>query len=137
MANPSAARPPVWRQVLAAFLLIAAIGLIAWSFILPGASNQRAAWSQEQARDYQAAAIKLHGLSHEFAHESREGNEEALRPELDKAQAEYDALRIQLESAMARPQRIAWILRFGGVLLAVGGAAILLLLPAPGHDQES
>jgi Flp pilus assembly protein TadB len=137
MANASRARKPAWRQVLAAVLLIAAIGLIGWSFVLPSASSRRAAWSQEQALEYQAASIKLHSLSHEFAHEARKGNEEALRPALDKADAEFEALRAELESAMGRPRRVVWLLRFGGVLLAAGGAAILFLLPPPDHDQES
>ena len=110
-----------WQQVLAALLLAGGLALVAWSFIWSNISTRSAAWSQEQAREYQATSIKLHGLSHQFAHEAQRGNEASVRAELDAAQAEYDVLRGQLESAMAWPSRIALAVRIGGLLLIVTG----------------
>ncbi len=136
MPSPEPAKSPVWGQVLSGVLLLSGIGLIAWSLILPALSNGRRSWSQEQARQYQMTAIRLHGLSHDMVHAAEQGSEEATRAELDKAQTEYDLLRRQLESAMARPRYIAWLLQIGGVLLAAAGVTGLFLLRASArlHD---
>jgi hypothetical protein len=112
-------------EVIAGLLLASGLALVAWSFIWTSVSGRPAGWSQEQAREYQAASAKLHGLSHEYVHESERGNEGAVRAELEQAQAEYDVLRGQLESAMHRPRRIALVMRFGGLLLIVIGAVSL------------
>ena len=126
-----------WQQVLAALLLAGGLALVAWSFIWSNISTRSAAWSQEQAREYQATSIKLHGLSHKFAHESQRGNEASVRAELDAAQAEYDVLRGQLESAMAWPSRIALAVRIGGLLLVVTGGVSLYFAPPVQHPDNS
>jgi hypothetical protein len=134
--------PPVnkfgWPQSLAAVLIVIGLATIAASFVLPAASSRRAAWSDEQAKQYQAASIKLHSLSHEAVHaeESHDDESEAIQGELKKAQAEFDALRGDLESAMGRPKRLAWLLRVGGVLLVLGASAAIYRLPAPEPDED-
>jgi type II secretory pathway pseudopilin PulG len=118
------------RSVLAAMLLLAGIAAVVSSFIVGRSqSAARAAWTQQQAHDYQASAIKLHGLSHEFAHAAERGEQAAVQSELDKAQSEYNALRTKLESAMGRPTRIAWLLRIGGVVLIAASVGILFVVP--------
>src|SRR5687767_6464921 len=106
-----------WSRSLAAVLIVIGLAMIVASFVLPVASSRRAAWSDEQARQYQAASIKLHSLAHEAVHAAESNGDAAVQGELKKAQAEYDVIRGELESAMGRPKRLAWLLRIGGVLL--------------------
>jgi hypothetical protein len=114
-----------WQPLSAVLLVIAGLALIASSFIWPIVSTSVSGWTQEQALQYQAASARLHSLSHEFAHAAQQGNDQTLQTELDKTQAEYEVLRSQLESAMDRPRRVAWLLRLGGLLLAGVGVANL------------
>ncbi len=125
-----------WPQSLAAVLIVIGPAMIAASFVLPVAPSRRAGWSDEQARQYQAASIKLHSLSHEAAHAAESNGDAAVQGELKKAQTEYDVLRGELESAMGWPKRLAWLLRFGGVLLVLGGGAVLYYLPPPSRDED-
>jgi hypothetical protein len=124
-----------WPAALAALLLALGIGAIGLSFTRHVDTSGRIAWSQDEARQYQAAAKKLHGLSHEFVHASQRADGPEVRAELHKAQAEYDALRTQLESAMARPWYIALLLRVGGVLLMLGAAFCLFLQPGSNRSR--
>ena len=110
------------RHVLAAIMLAVGIGAAVLSFAWTSISSGRSKWSNEQARKYQTAAAKLHGLSHEYAHQAREGNERGIRDRLAKAQAEYESLHALLESAIARPKQVAWALRVVGILLMAAGA---------------
>lgn len=136
MTRHEPANTLAWRSVTAVVLLVAGLGFIAWSFIVANVSTGHAAWSQEQAREYQAASSKLHSLSHEFALAAQSGNEPTVRDELRRAKSEYDELRGQLEIAMARPGRIAFWLRFAGLLLiAVGAVGLYWVRPGyPGPD---
>jgi len=104
--------------------------------VLPSKASRRGAWSDDQAKQYQASAIKLHGLSHEVAH-AKSDQEAAVRKELKAAQAEYDVLRGDLESALGRPQRLAWVLRFGGLLFVMVGGGLLFMLPESNRDEST
>jgi hypothetical protein len=118
-------RPSInWTQVCSSLLILGGMFLIAWSFLRSGESSSRAAWSLEQAIKYQDASVKLHGLSHEMVH-ATEIEKNTLQPQLDKAQHEYDALRTQLESAMARPRWVAWLIRISGMLMLAAGGSVL------------
>jgi hypothetical protein len=125
-----------WPQALSILLLLVGAGLVVWSFVQSSLPRARAAWTQEQADQYQATAVKLHGLSHEAIHASGSPKEIEVKAELEKAQAEYDVLRTQLESAIARPKRIAWIVRIAGILIMAAGAGVLFL-PLHEVDHES
>jgi hypothetical protein len=118
-----------WPQALSILLLVIGAGFVVWSFVKPSLSSARAAWTQEHADAYQVTAIKLHGLAHEAIHATGSAKEREVKAELEKAQAEYDVLRTQLESAIARPNRIAWMLRIGGILLMAAGAGVLYRAP--------
>jgi hypothetical protein len=135
MTRREPADSPAWRSLIAIILLISGLGSIAWSFIALNVSTGRTAWSEEQAREYQAASSRLHSLSHQFAQQANRGNETVAR-QLKQAEADYDSLRGQLESAMARPQRIAILLRVAGLLLlVVGGACLYFGRPEPGGGK--
>ena len=130
-----------WPQSLAAILMVLGLAATVASFLLPTSSTRRAAWSDAQARKYQAASIKLHSLSHEAAHiDEASGHTSkehaAVHDELAKAQVEYDVLRGELDSALGRPKRLAWLLRTGGILALVFGGAIIYLLPPPATDDD-
>jgi hypothetical protein len=127
-------RAPIdWPHALSVLLLLIGAGLVIWSFVKPSLASARAAWSQEQADAYQESASKLHGLAHEAIHAAGSEKERGIKADLEKAQAEYNILRSQLETAMARPNRVAWILRIAGILVMAAGAGVLYL---PLHEQK-
>jgi hypothetical protein len=137
MSRTEPAKGRAWQIIFAVILVAGGFGLIAWSFIWPSVSSRRSGWSQDQAREYQAASARLHSLSHQHAHAAERGNEAAVRAELDKAQANYEVLRGELESAMRRPRRIAILLRLAGLALVGAGAMILYFGPPPTRRDES
>jgi hypothetical protein len=124
MADNRPVNPPVWRQSLAALLVVAGLAIITVSFIWPGKAASRASWSDEQAQAYSAASAKLHGLSFETVGAAGSDKEKAFREKLDKAKAEYDVLHNQLESAINRPRHISTAMRILGALIAASGAIL-------------
>jgi hypothetical protein len=111
-------------QSLALTLVICGLASFAISFIWPNQATSRANWSTEDAKAYQSASVKLHALSHESVHAAGTKNEKAIREKLDQAEAEYNALRGELDSAIERPKQIRIALRVAGLLSVAGGAAI-------------
>jgi len=116
------------RKSPATVLIVVGMAMIALSFAWPTKASQRGAWSLEQAQRYQAAAIKLHGLSHDVADASPD-SEAAVRAELNQARTEYDALRNDLDAAISRPRRWSWLLKAAGILVLLLGCAHLFMLP--------
>jgi hypothetical protein len=125
MANIEPTEPTASRQLPAAIFLVAGLGLLAASFILPSQATSRGSWSPEQAQAYQRASAKLHGLSHELAHAAGSKDEPAIKEKVKEAQAEYGALRTQLDIAIDRPKHIATALQIGGSLLIAIGAIVM------------
>jgi hypothetical protein len=117
-----AKKMPTWRPIVAAILLASGIGIVAVSFVWTHVSSERANWSTDQALKHQAAALKLHSLSHEYAHQSRQGGDQEIRDKLEQARIEYEALHGQLDAAIARPGNVALGLRMVGVALMSAGA---------------
>ena len=111
------------RPILSGLAVIAGLVLFAVSFVSPATSTRSAAWSTEQAVEYQSASSNLHRLSHEYARAAGTDEANRVRAELDKAQSEFDVLSDDLESAIARPKRLAWYLRIGACLMVFVGAA--------------
>jgi hypothetical protein len=97
---------------------------------MPASVTRSGAWTSEQAKQYQSASSKLHGLSHKLVHANPE-EQRAVRDELRQAKAEYDGLRSQLDSARSRPQRWSWALRIAGILAFCIGGALLYTSPEP------
>jgi hypothetical protein len=107
-------------RLLFALLALGALLLVA-SFILPTRSLGQASWSKSEAKEYQSASMKLHGLSHAAVH-AKPAEQQALRKDLAQAQADYDAIRAKLNSAVSGPRKTAWVLRITGVAcLVIGG----------------
>ncbi len=74
---------------------------------------------------YQAASLKLHSLSHAALHSTPEADRESQQMELKQADADYQAIRAQLDSATNRPKNIAFAMRIiGAGLLIVGGISL-------------
>ena len=105
-------------------LAIALIGLglllVVASVIMPTGAAGGANWSPEQAKQYQAASVKLHSLSHTSASASPEKQRE-LKSQLQEAEKDYASRRAALDAAIGRPQRVKWILRMAGVAIAAAG----------------
>ena len=107
------------QPALPAALLAGGIVLLIISFFWPGKSTSRAAWSAKQAQAYQAASVKLHSLSQQTVASAGANKEKAIREKLSQAEAEYKAIRTELDSAIDRPRHIALIMRICGSLLAI------------------
>lgn len=113
-----------------ALLFTVGIVLILLSFILPAKALSRSGWTQDQAKRYQAASLKLHSLSQASLHPTADADPAAQHKELARADAEYKMIRAQLDAATNRPQNIAFIMRLiGGGLIAIGGTAVYLGRP--------
>ena len=127
MANIEPNGPSASRQLPAAIFLVAGLSLLAASFLVPSQATSRASWSPEQAHAYQRASVKLHGLSHELEHAAGSKDEPAIKEKVKEAQAEYGALRTQLDAAIDRPKHIATTLQIGGSLLIATGAFVMFV----------
>src|SRR5262245_5097808 len=117
----SESRPPLdWRAAFPLICLVAGIALIIAPVFLPKSILTKGSWSQEQADKYQAASVKLHSLSQASVHRAPDADSAAFHKELKQAEQDYAAMRGKLDSALARPSKIIWLLRGLGIaLLAV------------------
>jgi hypothetical protein len=122
--EPLEPREPInpW-PILCGLLVIVGLVLFAVSFVWPGSSTRNSAWSTDQAVEYQAASANLHRLSHEYARTAGTDEAQKVRAELEKARKDFDGLSTDLESAIARPKRLAMFLRIGACALVLIGAA--------------
>src|SRR4051812_28359615 len=112
-----------WRTALPLILLAGGVLLVLASFLLPSGAINTSSWTPAEAKQYQAASIKLHGLSHATVHATAD-QQQALHRQLEEAQTEYNAIREKLDTSIDRPHKMALILRPAGFpLLAVGGTA--------------
>ena len=125
MADNDEAKQPARQSSVAAALLAIGILLLAVSFFWPSQSVSRSAWSPEQAKAYQAASVKLHGLSQETVAAAGSNNDKANREKLARAEAEYNAIRSQLDSAIDRPKYITYAMRIFGSLFAIAGLTLI------------
>ncbi len=114
------------RQFLAGVLLILGLLLLAFSFVGFANSTQVANWTPQEAREYQASSKNLHRLSHEYARKASTNEGQKVKAELQEAQQQYQKLRTNLDSAIARPRRFTWFARLGGLLLMAAGIAAFL-----------
>jgi hypothetical protein len=122
------------RPILCGLLVVVGLVLFAVSFVWPGSSTRSAGWSTDQAVKYQTASTNLHRLSHEYARTTGTDKAPQVRAELQKAQSEFSELGGELESAIARPKRLAMMLRIGGLALAAIGAVGVFYSGGSGGD---
>jgi hypothetical protein len=122
--EPLEPREPInpW-PILCGLFVIVGLVLFAVSFVWPGSSARNSAWSADQATEYQAASVNLHRLSHEYARTAGTNEAQQVRAELEKARKDFDGLSTDLESAIARPRRLAMFLRIGACAMVFAGAA--------------
>lgn len=118
-------QPSTRRLAVPYILLSGGVALILFSFMLPARLLSQSNWTPEQAKQYQAASLKLHSLSHASLHSTPEADREAQQNQLKQADADYQAIRSQLDSATKRPKNIAFAMRIlGAGLLIVGGITL-------------
>jgi hypothetical protein len=125
MTDSNSERSSSIRTLVPPLVLILGCFLIAVSLIWPFSSTNHTGWSPEQAKQYQAASVKLHSLSHAAMHPTPDTDLKAQRKELEQAQEDYSAIRSQLDSAIAWPRQVAITMRIGGTLLGAIGAYLL------------
>lgn len=109
-----------WRGTLCLVSIVVGLLFVALSLWLPDKALTGRSWSPEQAKEYQAAALKLHTLSHTAIHAAPD-KQQQLRQQLQDAEKEYAAHRAELDTALARPHRTMITLRFAGIVLAAAG----------------
>jgi cytochrome c biogenesis protein CcdA len=109
-----------WRTALAIALIALGLLLVMVSVIMPAGTAGGTNWSPEQAKQYQAASVKLHSLSHSSASANPEKQRE-LKNQLQEAEKDYASRRADLDSAIGRPTRVRWILRMVGIAVAAAG----------------
>src|SRR4051812_31606492 len=100
-ASPERRAQAPWIAVL---LLVCGVAILTVSFIWPSDAASRSNWSQENAKAYQAASIKLHSLSHESAHSVGKPDEDSVRKEFEQAKTEYTDIRRQLDNTIEGPK---------------------------------
>jgi hypothetical protein len=116
----------LWRKHAASVTLLIGVTAIAASFALPSLSIRRSLWSDEQARQYQAVSAKLHALAHQHGENAQPTKAHSNTSDLQEAQAKYDELRQQLDTARAFPGRTSAAMFGGGILLSAIGTLIYL-----------
>jgi Flp pilus assembly protein TadB len=109
-----------WRTALAIALIAVGLLFVVSSIIIPAGAAGGTNWSPEKAKQYQAASVKLHSLSHSSASASPEKQRE-LKSQLQDAEKDYASRRADLDAAIGRPTRVRWILRMTGVAIAAAG----------------
>jgi predicted negative regulator of RcsB-dependent stress response len=115
-----------WRTALAIALIAVGLLLVVASVVMPASATGGTYWSREQAKQYQAASVKLHSLSHTAANAAPE-KQQQLRKDLQDAEKEYALRRADLDAAIGRPHRVITILRVAGIaLVAAGGVGAYL-----------
>ncbi len=119
------------RAAIPALLLIGGIALVLLSLVLPGRAIGRANWSQKQATQYQAASVKLHSLSHASVHPSPDADRQAMHQELQQAEADYKAIRAQLDSAIDGPKNFTRTIRAAGIVLVLAGGLGMYYVRTP------
>jgi hypothetical protein len=115
-------------------VLVLGVLLVVLSLLWPALSSGRAQWSDEQARAYQQISAELHGLSHspdDGRHHTHDhatphdhaapGDPRSHAEQIAAAQARFNELRGELESAQQGPMRIAKLLWMTGILLVCAG----------------
>ena len=122
----SPAEQPQMRHLAAIAMVAVGVALVALSVLWPRVSKPEAAWSAEQARQYQSTASRLHSLSHQSANQPPDASDPKLRAELDATRAEYERLRADLDTARERPGNFARWLRYAGLGLLAAGVILLL-----------
>lgn len=110
------------RDAFPLLLLSAGLLLIGMSFVWLAMKPSHRAWPDDKAEAYQAASAELHRLSIQTGATAPENQTRAARDQLADAQANYAALRTELDDVRSRPARIGIILRYTGILLAVVGS---------------
>ena len=104
-------------------LILLVIGgtLFGLSFASFVRGDGRSVWTDEKAVQYQQAAAKFHHLAHEAGHLGSSGDSAHSPDDLLQAQAAFERLRTELDSA--RSATIPWplLLRVVGGTIAVAG----------------
>ena len=126
MTGSDPEQPFAWRSALPLVLLGGGVLLLLASLLLPATSRGPSNWSTDDAKQYQAASMRLHGLSQASVH-AKPAEQQQMRKDLAQAQNDYDLIRQKLDSELDRPRRFALIIRVLGIgLLSLGGIGTYL-----------
>lgn len=101
------------------------IALLLLSLMLPAKALSRSSWTPAKAKQYQAASLKLHSLSHASLHPTPDSDPKSQQKALEQADTEYKSIRAELDAATNRPKNIAFAMRLIGISLClVGGVSL-------------
>jgi hypothetical protein len=108
----------VYGAIALGFLLLAASGL--WSTLFPATSS----WTPEKGTRWGQVKDRLNNLSfivHRPASMHRGPDLGPLKAEYEALQREHEQLKSEFESAAIRPNKIAKVLKWTGISLAIVG----------------
>lgn len=121
------------EQIGAAAALVGLLMVVA-AVIWPSVDDSRSAWSDEDAKAYQETIARVHVGAHMEARAQEPPRMHGGEPADPNRIAEHredvkslDKLKQKLDSAKARPHRIAGILQWSGAGLVTAGIAVLLV----------
>lgn len=110
------------KQTCLALVAIGIASLVA-SFIWPHLDDGRGAWTEEKAKAYSEVSSRSHALATKLG--TRGATEEDMRL-AEQADAEFRAMKAELDYARTRGDRVGfWLKIIGGVLAGVGGVGFL------------
>ena len=102
-------------------VIILGVALVATSFLWGRFSDPRMYWSEEQAREFTAAGLRAHGLSHQLEHATSDQQRQQISEQLDAAQEQHGHIGERLEDGRDRRRRPAAVLRWSGTTCMILG----------------
>ena len=105
MSTPEAAKGFSWFHAAAMVVSIIGLALVALSLFWPRVFAGPSGWTDEKAAKYQAVSAEVHRLTMQVSSTPTENQARTLQNEWADAQADYGALRAELDAARARPSR--------------------------------
>lgn len=106
------------------------LGLIAVSFYWSSPLGPQPRWTEQQAEQHAASAAEYHRLAHQHGHSASprsDGKPPAESPAVAVARKRWERQKAQLQAVRARHRRVATVLRWSGLVLAIGGVASFFL----------
>jgi hypothetical protein len=101
--------------------LLAGVGLLLLSLVVPFIFGERRQWTDSQAVRFQEASHNYHAAIHAAAHGPEPTQSELTA--LDQARSEYERHAAMLVTAQTRGHNLARTLRWLGILLCALGCA--------------
>jgi hypothetical protein len=110
------------REIVSILAALCGLVLLALSYTWPQVVGRQAVWSDDDQKEYIAAANEVHRLGVHRPPQDRAGRDEpGHAAKLEAAKQRFDQQKSRLEAARGGRQRNERVLFWLGLLLAIGG----------------